>query len=164
MRNERCCGIRWPRWPTAARKPSAMRRRSSSRSGCPRRRARPSQILAHIGDLMAWGLSMADGTKQWRDATPLAVDRRGETFLQPHSTKFDSVSRVGRAAQIDGREAVPGPDRRCAPARRTTDDAAPRAREHRSARELLQSGHRRGAGRAGSGEGARGILMRTRNG
>jgi len=30
-----------------------------------------SQILAHLGDLMDWALSMADGSKQWRDSSLL---------------------------------------------------------------------------------------------
>lgn len=30
----------------------------------------PGQILAHIGDLLDWGLSMADGSRQWRDSKP----------------------------------------------------------------------------------------------
>jgi hypothetical protein len=31
----------------------------------------PGQILAHIGDLLDWGLSMARGHQQWRDSPPL---------------------------------------------------------------------------------------------
>jgi hypothetical protein len=31
----------------------------------------PGQILAHIGDLFDWALSMARGQKQWRDSAPL---------------------------------------------------------------------------------------------
>jgi hypothetical protein len=31
----------------------------------------PAQILAHIGDLLEWGLSMAEGKRQWHDSTPL---------------------------------------------------------------------------------------------
>jgi hypothetical protein len=31
----------------------------------------PVQILAHIGDLLDWGLSMANGKRQWRESTPL---------------------------------------------------------------------------------------------
>jgi hypothetical protein len=31
----------------------------------------PGQVLAHIGDLLDWGLSMARGQQQWRDSTPL---------------------------------------------------------------------------------------------
>lgn len=39
----------------------------------------PAQILAHIGDLFDWALSMAQGKQAWHDSTPLAwtaeVDR-----------------------------------------------------------------------------------------
>ena len=31
----------------------------------------PAQILAHIGDLLAWFVSMAGGTRQWHDSKPL---------------------------------------------------------------------------------------------
>src|ERR1700733_230026 len=31
----------------------------------------PGQILAHIGDLLDWGLSMARGEQHWRDSSPL---------------------------------------------------------------------------------------------
>jgi hypothetical protein len=30
------------------------------------------QILAHVGDLMDWGLSMAEGKQKWHDSKPLA--------------------------------------------------------------------------------------------
>lgn len=32
----------------------------------------PVEILAHMGDLMDWALSHADGAERWRDSTPLA--------------------------------------------------------------------------------------------
>ena len=32
----------------------------------------PGQILAHIGDLLDWGLSIARGKQTWHDSTPLA--------------------------------------------------------------------------------------------
>lgn len=31
----------------------------------------PGQILAHIGDLLEWALSMARGEQQWRNSAPL---------------------------------------------------------------------------------------------
>lgn len=31
----------------------------------------PAQILAHIGDLMDWALSMAEGQQRWQDSEPL---------------------------------------------------------------------------------------------
>lgn len=30
----------------------------------------PGEILAHIGDLLDWALSMADGSRQWHDSKP----------------------------------------------------------------------------------------------
>lgn len=32
----------------------------------------PGQILAHVGDLFDWGLSIARGTQQWHNSEPLA--------------------------------------------------------------------------------------------
>jgi hypothetical protein len=32
----------------------------------------PGQILAHIGDLLDWGLSIASGKQTWHDSTPRA--------------------------------------------------------------------------------------------
>ena len=34
----------------------------------------PLQILAHMGDLFDWALSIADGAEVWRDAPPLGWD------------------------------------------------------------------------------------------
>jgi len=31
-----------------------------------------AQIVAHLGDLMEWALSMAEGQQRWRDSKPLA--------------------------------------------------------------------------------------------
>ena len=31
----------------------------------------PGQILAHLGDLMAWGLAVAKGKHEWHDSEPL---------------------------------------------------------------------------------------------
>ncbi len=32
----------------------------------------PGQILAHVGDLLDWALSIARGQQKWNDSTPLA--------------------------------------------------------------------------------------------
>jgi hypothetical protein len=32
----------------------------------------PAEILAHIGDLLDWALSIADGHEKWHDSAPLA--------------------------------------------------------------------------------------------
>ena len=48
----------------------------------------PGQILAHIGDLMDWGLSMANGKREWHDSKPLAWEKEVERFFVA-LTKFD---------------------------------------------------------------------------
>ncbi len=40
----------------------------------------PIEILAHIGDLLDWALSQAEGKERWLDATRLAWDREVERF------------------------------------------------------------------------------------
>jgi hypothetical protein len=45
----------------------------------------PGEILAHIGDLMEWGLSISQGQQRWRDSVPLpwaAEVRRFFTALE----------------------------------------------------------------------------------
>ena len=48
----------------------------------------PGEILAHIGDLLDWALSMAKGTEAWRDSNPQAWAQDVERF---HSSlaRFD---------------------------------------------------------------------------
>jgi hypothetical protein len=41
----------------------------------------PGQILAHIGDLLDWGLSLAKGTQKWQNSDPLAWDKGSERFF-----------------------------------------------------------------------------------
>jgi hypothetical protein len=48
----------------------------------------PGQILAHIGDLMDWALSMANGKREWHDSKPLAWDKESERFFASLE-KFD---------------------------------------------------------------------------
>jgi hypothetical protein len=40
----------------------------------------PGQILAHIGDLLDWALSMAKGKQEWHDSGPLKWDALTERF------------------------------------------------------------------------------------
>ena len=35
-----------------------------------------AQILAHIGDLLDWGLSIAQGKQSWNNSKPLAWNKR----------------------------------------------------------------------------------------
>ena len=41
----------------------------------------PAQILAHMGDLFDWALSMAKGQASWRDSQPLAWDAEVTRFF-----------------------------------------------------------------------------------
>ena len=41
----------------------------------------PAEILAHIGDLLDWGLAMAQGRPAWRDSKPLLWDREVDRFF-----------------------------------------------------------------------------------
>lgn len=42
---------------------------------------RPVQILAHMGDLLQWALSMAQGTPAWRNSQPLAWPQEQQRFF-----------------------------------------------------------------------------------
>lgn len=44
----------------------------------------PLEILAHIGDLFEWALTMAQGTTRWNDAKPLNWNDESQRF-------FDSI-------------------------------------------------------------------------
>ena len=41
----------------------------------------PGQILAHLGDLFDWGLSMAKGAHKWHSSDPLPWDQDSERFF-----------------------------------------------------------------------------------
>ena len=44
------------------------------------RTRRPVRILAHMGDLMDWALSMANGEETWRDSRPLVWSEEVRRF------------------------------------------------------------------------------------
>jgi hypothetical protein len=48
----------------------------------------PGRILAHMGDLMDWALSIALGQQQWHDSKPLAWAKEVERFFAALK-KFD---------------------------------------------------------------------------
>jgi len=41
----------------------------------------PGQILAHIGDLLDWALSIVSGKEEWHNSTPLEWNREVERFF-----------------------------------------------------------------------------------
>lgn len=48
----------------------------------------PGQILAHLGDLFDWALSIAQGKQAWKDSTPLSWNAEVERFFDA-IRKFD---------------------------------------------------------------------------
>ena len=48
----------------------------------------PAQILAHMGDLLDWSLSIAQGKQTWHDSTPLPWNAEVERFFAAIK-KFD---------------------------------------------------------------------------
>ena len=49
--------------------------------GMPETDRTPAKILAHVGDLMDWALSMAEGRREWRDSLPLEWQKECERFF-----------------------------------------------------------------------------------
>jgi hypothetical protein len=57
----------------------------------------PVEILAHIGDLLDWALSIAKGNEKWHNAEPLAWDQEVERFhtaLQRFDDYLDSDAAI----------------------------------------------------------------------
>lgn len=42
----------------------------------------PGEILAHLGDLLDWALSLANGKQEWHNSPPLAWDAGSERFFR----------------------------------------------------------------------------------
>jgi hypothetical protein len=57
----------------------------------------PAQILAHIGDLLDWGLSIARGAEAWNNSEPLPWDQEVARFHQALE-KFDNY--LGSDAEL----------------------------------------------------------------
>lgn len=54
----------------------------------------PVQILAHIGDLLDWALSIAEGNQRWQNATPLPWEEERARFYEA-LRKFDELLASG---------------------------------------------------------------------
>ncbi len=54
----------------------------------------PAQILAHMGDLFDWALSIAQGQQSWRDSTPLPWNAELDRFFSALK-KFDDYLASG---------------------------------------------------------------------
>jgi hypothetical protein len=68
----------------------------------------PAQILAHVGDLMDWGLSMADGSRQWHDSTPIPWEKECERFFAALK-KFDDYLASDKPLQAPIEKLFQGP-------------------------------------------------------
>jgi hypothetical protein len=68
----------------------------------------PVQILAHIGDLMAWGRSMADGSRQWHNSTPLPWAQEVERFFA-RMADFESYLASDAPLQATAEKLFQGP-------------------------------------------------------
>jgi len=66
------------------------------------------EILAHIGDLLDWGLSMADGTRKWNDSKPRSWSDDVERF-HAALTAFDSYLASDKPLQAPIEKLVQGP-------------------------------------------------------
>ena len=68
----------------------------------------PGQILAHVGDLFDWALSIAQGQQKWQNSTPLPWDREVERFFAALK-KFDDYLASGDAVQVALEKLFQGP-------------------------------------------------------
>jgi len=59
----------------------------------------PAKILAHVADLMDWGLAMSDGRREWHDSVPLAWEKECERFFTALK-KFDDYLASGKPLEV----------------------------------------------------------------
>lgn len=76
--------------------------------GAPETARTPAKILAHMGDLMDWALSMADGSRKWHDSTPLPWDQECERFFAA-LRKFDDYLASDQPLQAPMEKLFQGP-------------------------------------------------------
>jgi|GEM_PF-1738866 hypothetical protein len=73
------CGIPWPLWPIRATR--ALENSDEAFAAFAGAGRRPDQILAHMGDLFDWALSMAKGQPAWHNSTPLSWTLERQRFF-----------------------------------------------------------------------------------
>jgi hypothetical protein len=76
--------------------------------GSPETSRTPAKILAPIGDMLDWGLSMADGRREWHDSTPLAWDKECERFFTALKS-FDDYLASDKPLQVSEEKLFQGP-------------------------------------------------------
>jgi hypothetical protein len=68
----------------------------------------PAQILAHMGDLFDWALSMAEGSPRWHSSTPLAWSAEVQRFFAALAA-FDAFLASDRSLQAPADRLIQGP-------------------------------------------------------
>ena len=68
----------------------------------------PASILAHMGDLYDWALSMARGEQKWHDSQPLEWNREVERFFAALK-KFDDYLAAPEAVHVPLEKLFQGP-------------------------------------------------------
>jgi hypothetical protein len=76
--------------------------------GAPETSRTPTKILAHIGDLMDWGLAMSEGRREWHDSAPLAWEKECERFFAAVK-KFDDYLASDKPLQAPMEKLFQGP-------------------------------------------------------
>jgi len=68
----------------------------------------PAQILAHMGDLFDWALSIANGKQVWHDSQPLPWDQEVARFFTALQA-FDARLAGGEPLQVPAGKLFQGP-------------------------------------------------------
>jgi hypothetical protein len=68
----------------------------------------PEKILAHIGDLMDWALTIALGKREWRDCKPLSWESEVERFFAT-IRKFDDYLASSEPLHASPEKLLQGP-------------------------------------------------------
>jgi hypothetical protein len=68
----------------------------------------PAKILAHLGDLLDWALSMAQGKMTWRDSEPLPWKAEADRFFAALK-KFDDFLASGKSLKAPVEKLFQGP-------------------------------------------------------
>lgn len=68
----------------------------------------PEQILAHIGDLLDWALSMANGKREWHESKPLRWGQEVDRFFAALK-KFDDYLASTDPLQAPAEKLFQGP-------------------------------------------------------
>ena len=76
--------------------------------GGPETARTPVKILAHSGDLMDWGLAMADGRREWKDSLPLPWEQECERFFAALK-KFDDYLASDKPLAVSAEKLFQGP-------------------------------------------------------